>query len=76
VYEEALEQAEDHERTGVADMNAAVDGGAACVHTHQTRIARLKAEKLSGAGVVQLDISHGRATVARTVVFEPRKRGW
>ena len=58
MLEKALEQAEDHERARVADVDAAVHGRPARVDADRAPgLARLEREQLPGAGVVQDDPS-------------------
>ena len=51
--EKPLEQAEDHKRAGVADVDAAVDRGPARVDADPARVARAQRLELAAAGVVQ-----------------------
>ena len=64
VLEEPLQQAEDHERPRVADVDAAVDGRPARVDPHSTGIAWVQWAQLAAERVVQNDLAHRRATLA------------
>jgi hypothetical protein len=64
VRKEPAQQAEDDERAGVADVDAAVDRGAARVDPDPPGIARSQRLQLAAAGVVEQDLPHRRATLA------------
>ncbi len=60
VLEKALEQAENHERPRIADMDAAVHRWAARIDPHTAAVAGLQVKQVPRTGVVQPDIAHGR----------------
>ena len=60
MFEEALQQAEDHERARVADVDAAVDGRPAGVDADAAGVARAQRQHLAAARVVQDDLAHAR----------------
>ena len=73
VLEEALEEAEDDERSGVADMDPVIDGRPADIDRNAPGLARRERRDGSRAGVVKAKLSHSRLRAAAWRWRGPRR---
>ena len=73
VLEEALEEAEDDERSGVADMDPVIDGRPADIERNAPGLARRERPDRSRAGVVEAKLSHDRPRDAAWRSRGPRR---
>jgi hypothetical protein len=75
VDQEALQQGEDDERPGVADVDAPVDRRAAGVDPHLAGLARLELANLAAERVVDANRHHARMLLGRKRAYSVHRAG-